>query len=55
VERDDRLVHPRCHRAVKLRHFFDLLVDADVANNQLNWRWSPVPAPIPNPTGSSTL
>lgn len=21
------------------RHFFDLLVDADVANNQLNWQW----------------
>ena len=21
------------------QHFFDLLVDADVANNQLNWQW----------------
>ena len=21
------------------RHFLDLLVDADVANNQLNWQW----------------
>jgi len=21
------------------RHFFDLLVDADVANNRLNWQW----------------
>lgn len=24
---------------VGARHFFDLLVDADVANNQLNWQW----------------
>ena len=26
-------------RRIGARHFLDLLVDADVANNQLNWQW----------------
>ena len=36
---------------VGARHFLELLVDGDMANNQLNWQWVAAPAPTPGPTG----
>lgn len=52
---DNPVLHAACHTRlitasfltktlyldwrIGARHFLDLLVDADVANNQLNWQW----------------